>query len=351
MQDYINTGITFKGKFNNDNLIFKGKRPKNNIEYELKINTTSIYDTNLICDPKKLLNVIDWMEKGPYNDGGTVIKQLSAIPKKKQTKNKIFLDKFLPGFVDYAYNVNLKNIKKKCKIRVLPKNFNSKKLPDGWKVILNTLSNNGYVFKDGKKVTSQKELLHISWTDFIKIFYEKLKNTKEKYDWLCLMQNDLSPNSCMIQLKASINGNENKDGVYYFTIGNRKPSYVGKAGTFSEVKNSYTKGSFKNIFPNNKSTRGRINGIIAREVNKNHKEKINWYIIPIEKTNIINIFEDANIDLDKSFKGRDDVDWNFNSPHCDFLEWLMMQTQDKDKSWNRSRSKFGDFFVVENTIS
>ena len=120
---------------------------------------------------------------------------------------------------------------------------------------------------------------------------------------------------------------------------------IGKAGTFSEVKNSYTKGSFKNIFPNNKSTRGRINGIIAREVNKNHKEKINWYIIPLEKTNIINIFEDANIDLDKSFKG------NFKSFHCDFLEWLMMQTQDKDKSWNRSQSKFGNSFIIENTIS
>ena len=341
MQDYINTGITFKGKFNNDNLIFKGKRPKNNIEYELKINTTSIYDTNLICDPKKLLNVIDWMEKGPYNDGGTVIKQLSAIPNKKQTKNKFFLDKFLPGFVDYAYNVNPNNKHKKK--RVLPKNFNQKKLPDGWKVILDTLSNNG-LFNEGKKVTSQKELLYISWTDFIKIFYEKLKNTKEKYDWLCLMKNDLSQNSCMIQLNASVKGNENKEGVYYFTIGNRKPSYVGKAKTFISVKNGYTSGKFTNNFPNNNATRGYINGKIAEIINKNHKEKINWYNIPLEKTNIIKIFEDAKIDLDKSFK-------NYKSPHCDFLEWLMMQTQDKDKSWNRSRSKFGDFFIIENTIS
>lgn len=348
MQDYINTGITFKGKFNNDNLIFKGKRPKNNIEYEVKINTTSIYDTNLICDPKKLLNVIDWVE-GPHKDSGETYKHLCKIPISKSKKNRAFLEKFLPGFTDYAYNKYSKN-DKNFKLRVLPKNFDLNILPDGWKVILDTLSNKGF-FNKGKKITSKKELLDISWTDFIKIFYEKLKNTKEKYDWLCLMKYDLSPNSCMIQLKASINGNEKKDGVYYFTIGNRKPSYVGKARTFREVKNSYTKGSFKNIFPNNKSTRGRINGIIAREVNKNHKEKINWYIIPLEKTNIINIFEDANIDLDKSFKARDDEVCHFNSPHCDFLEWLMMQTQDKDKSWNRSRSKFGDFFVVDNTIS
>ena len=55
-------------------------------------------------------------------------------------------------------------------------------------------------------------------------------------------------------------------------------------------------------------------------------------------------FATAKIDLDKSFK-------NYKSPHCDFLEWLMMQTQDKDKSWNRSQSKFGDFFIIENTIS
>jgi len=52
MQNYINTGITFKGKFNNNHLIFKGKPPKNNIEYEVKINTTAIFDTNLICDSK-----------------------------------------------------------------------------------------------------------------------------------------------------------------------------------------------------------------------------------------------------------------------------------------------------------
>ena len=32
-----------------------------------------------------------------------------------------------------------------------------------------------------------------------------------------------------------------------------------------------------------------------------HKEKINWYNIPLEKTNIIKIFEDAKIDLDKSY--------------------------------------------------
>ena len=58
-------------------------------------------------------------------------------------------------------------------------------------------------------------------------------------------------------------------------------------------------------------------------------------------------------DLDKSFKNRKLIGEkvNFDSPHCDFLEWLMMQTQDKDKSWNRSRSKFGDFFIIENTIS
>jgi len=350
MQNYINTGITFKGKFNNNHLIFKGKPPKNNIEYEVKINTTAIFDTNLICDSKELINVIDWVE-GPYKDNGEAYVQLCKIPKDKSKKNRAFLDKFLPGFADYAYNEYSKN-NKGFKLRVLPKNFDVNILPDGWKVVLDTLSNKGF-FNKGKKITSKKELLNICWTDFIKFFYEKGKNTKEKYAWLCLMQNDLSPNSCMIKLKASVKENENKEGVYYFTIGNEKPSYVGKAKTFISVKNGYTSGKFTNNFPNNNATRGYINGKIAEIINKNHKEKINWYNIPLEKTNIIKIFEDAKIDLDKSFKNRKLIGEkvNFDSPHCDFLEWLMMQTQDKDKSWNRSQSKFGDFFIIENTIS
>jgi len=349
MQDYINTGITFKGKFNNKNLVFKGKRPENNIEFEVKIDASSIFDTKLICDPKELINIIDWLE-GPYKDSGEAYVQLRKIPKNKSKENRSFLDKFLPGFVDYSYNEHSKN-EKDFKLRVLPKNFDPNILPYGWKVILDKLSNKGF-FNKGKKITSKKELLYISWTDFIKFFYEKGKNTKEKYAWLCLMQNDLSPNSCMIKLKASVKENENREGVYYFTIGNGKPSYVGKAKTFKEVKNAYTSGKFTNNFPNNNATRGYINGKVAEIINKNHKEKINWYNIPLCKTNIVKIFEDAKIDLNKSFKDREfgDQTINYNSPHCDFMEWLMMETQDKYK-WNREKSLFGDFFIVQNRIS
>ena len=170
MQDYINTGITFKGKFNNKNLVFKGKRPENNIEFEVKIDASSIFDTKLICDPKELINIIDWLE-GPYKDSGEAYVQLRKIPKNKSKENRSFLDKFLPGFVDYSYNEHSKN-EKDFKLRVLPKNFDPNILPYGWKVILDKLSNKGF-FNKGKKLHQKKNYFIFLGLTLLSFFMKK----------------------------------------------------------------------------------------------------------------------------------------------------------------------------------
>ena len=196
------------------------------------------------------------------------------------------------------------------------------------------------IYKGGV-IDSYSKLLNSPYEILVKSIFniEKQKNKNTNHLFPKLFKKHISNKSAFISFESNkvVKG---KSGVYFFTFNDRL-TYVGKSSNFQNEYNGYKSGRVNNSFPNNNGTRGKINMKIAEKASMKIKStNIKWYNLPIDNTNIDNIFDNLKkngVDIKNTFK-------NIN-PKLDFFETLIMSKIDEEK-WNIDKGGFENLIKI-----
>ena len=297
-------------------------------EFNLFIPGSNVINTNLVIDSKKITTINDWLANNESGKG-EARKQLLKL----NVKGRDFIKSFMPGFIESASG----------------KKIESKRLTKEMSISLKRLKDKGMY--DGEVISSYAALLKRPYAILVKAIFEaeRINGNCTNHLFPKLFSNGVSHDTMFIEFIAS-NVQVGKEGVYFFSIDDKDPIYVGKSSTgkdklgFKVEYDGYRHQGLAKLFPNNNSTRGRINTKIAEKleqaINEGREPNIKWYNIPIENTNVDEI-------VDKLEKKGISFSCTFNkkNPKLDFLETLLMSMITKEK-WNSNEGGFYDLIKI-----
>ena len=349
--------IEIKGRFTNELLDSEGNPIKDitdeDREFEINIPGISIIKNEINHNPCDLSSFEEFFVRQKIKSKGETKKQLAKLPKKSNALQ--FLSDFIPGYLEWDTNMRNKKWNKNNKNKE-PREISELKGLDEQNIrgdlafVLSKMKKEGVY--QGEVVKNLKLLLEAPFEILLRaIEYLKIKDKNGNLLWTQFFRPGVNYHTKFLPFTAD-NVQKGKPGVYFYTINDGSPVYVGKSGdNFNSDYGGYKSGNPFYHLKNGPSTRARINSRIADAVSDAKGVSVKWYNIPLKSSFDIDEFTTSlsylenkkGVDVGKSFPSttKDPK----KKPYLDFLETAIM-SRIKGEKWNTQTGGFDPYLEI-----